>query len=142
MELYDLEIYRKKLGLDCHRLKIVVKKSIEQEIRYQNFGARNGIYERNAVVKNQGTKQRVQRILGDCWEWKANGVQGSSACRLPFLLFRRLFSVLPSVLLAALATCTSFGARTFGEVHADGEMCCLGASLYLQRFCLIADLHA
>ena len=42
----------------------MVKRSIEQEIRNKNFGARNGNYERNAVVKNQGTKQRVQRILG------------------------------------------------------------------------------
>ena len=25
------------------------------------------------MVKNQETKQRVQRILGDCWQWKANG---------------------------------------------------------------------
>ena len=25
------------------------------------------------MVKNQGTKQRVQRILGDCWQWEANG---------------------------------------------------------------------
>ena len=23
--------------------------------------------------KNQGTKQRVQRILGDCWQWETNG---------------------------------------------------------------------
>ena len=28
---------------------------------------------RNAVVKNQGTKQREQRTLGECWQWKANG---------------------------------------------------------------------
>ena len=28
---------------------------------------------RNAVVKNQGPKQREQRILGDCWQRKANG---------------------------------------------------------------------
>ena len=39
----------------------------------EKFGARNGNYERNAVVKNQGTKQREQRILGDCWQWKTNG---------------------------------------------------------------------
>ena len=26
-----------------------------------------------AVVKNQGTKQREQRSLADCWQWKANG---------------------------------------------------------------------
>ena len=25
------------------------------------------------MVKNQGTKQRGQRTLGDCWQWKANG---------------------------------------------------------------------
>ena len=25
------------------------------------------------MVKNQGTKQRVQRILGDCWQWEING---------------------------------------------------------------------
>ena len=47
----------------------MVKKSIEQDIRNKNFGARNGNHEKNAVVKNQGTKQRVQRILGDCWQW-------------------------------------------------------------------------
>ena len=32
-----------------------------------------GIYERNALVKNPGTKQRVQRILGNCWQWESNG---------------------------------------------------------------------
>ena len=25
------------------------------------------------MVKNQVTKQREQRTLGDCWQWKANG---------------------------------------------------------------------
>ena len=71
LELYDLEIHQKKLGPDYHRLKTMVKRSIEQDIRNRNFGARNGNYERNAVVKNQGTKQRGQRILGDCWQWKS-----------------------------------------------------------------------
>ena len=66
LELYDLETHQKKLGPDHHRLKTMVKKSIEQEIRNKNFGSRNGNFEESAVVKNQGTKQRVQRILGDC----------------------------------------------------------------------------
>ena len=57
LELYDLEIHQKKIGHDYHRLKTMVKRSIEQDIRNKNFG-RNGNYERNAVVKNQGTKQR------------------------------------------------------------------------------------
>ena len=74
LELYDLEIHQKKLGPDYHRLKTMVKRSIEQEIRNKNFFcARNENYERNVVVKNQGTKQRVQRILGDCWQWEFNG---------------------------------------------------------------------
>ena len=73
LKLYNMEIYQKKIGPDYRRLKTVVKRSIEQDIRNKNFGARNGIYERNAVVKNPGTKQRGQRILGDCWQWESNG---------------------------------------------------------------------
>ena len=48
LELYDLEIHQKKIGPDYHRWKTIVKRSIEQDI------------------KNSGTKQRRQRILGDC----------------------------------------------------------------------------
>ena len=66
LELYNMDIHQKKIGLDYHRLKTFVKRSIEQDIRNKNFGARNGNYERNAVVMNQVTKQCVQRILGDC----------------------------------------------------------------------------
>ena len=33
LELYDLEIHQKKLGPDYHRLKTLVKRSIEQDIR-------------------------------------------------------------------------------------------------------------
>ena len=73
LELYDLEIHHKKAGPDYHRFKTMVKRSIEQDLRNRNFGARNGNYERNAVVKNQETKQRGQRILGNCWQWEANG---------------------------------------------------------------------
>ena len=73
LELYDLEIHQKKLGPEYHRLKTVVKRSIEQEIRNKNFGIRNGNYERNAMVQKQGTEQRGQRIIGDCWQWEANG---------------------------------------------------------------------
>ena len=73
LELYDVEIHQKKAGNDYHRLKTVVKRSTEQNPRNKNFEARNGNYERNAVVKNQGTKQRGQRILEDCWQWEFNG---------------------------------------------------------------------
>ena len=73
LELYDLEIHQKKTGPDCHRLKTMVKRSIEQNLRMKNLGARNGNYESSAVVKNQRMKQREQRSLGDCWQWETNG---------------------------------------------------------------------
>ena len=73
LELYDPETHQKKLGLDVHRLKTMVKRSIEQEIRIKNFWARTGNFEKNAVVKNQGTTQRVPRILGNCWQWETIG---------------------------------------------------------------------
>ena len=72
LELCDLEIHQKKAGPDYHRLKTMVKRSIEQDLRNSNFGTTNGYYERNAVVKNLGIKQRVQRILGDCWQWETS----------------------------------------------------------------------
>ena len=73
LELYNMEIHQKKAGPDYHRLKTMVNRSIEQNLRIKNFEDRNGNYDRNAVVKNQGTKQREQRTLGDCWQWKTNG---------------------------------------------------------------------
>ena len=73
LELYNMEIHQKKAGPDNHRLKTMVKRSIEQNLRMKNFEARNGNFEKNAVVKNQGTKQRVHRILGDCWNGKPTG---------------------------------------------------------------------
>ena len=42
LELSDLETHHDKIGPDYHRLKAMVKRSIEQEIRNKNFGARSG----------------------------------------------------------------------------------------------------
>ena len=56
LELYNLEIHQKKAGPDYQRVKTMVKRSIEQDIRNKNFGARNGNYERNTVVKNPADK--------------------------------------------------------------------------------------
>ena len=74
--LYKLRIRESeklKTVLELYNIQIEDngKKSIEQNVRMKNFEARNGIYERSAVVKNQGTKQREQRTLGDCWQWES-----------------------------------------------------------------------
>ena len=45
LELYNLETHQKKLEPDYHRLKTMVKRSIEQNLRMKNFEARNGNYE-------------------------------------------------------------------------------------------------
>ena len=71
LELYDLEIHHKKLGPDYHRLKTMVKRSIEQDLRNRNFGARNVNYERNAVVKNRGQN----RWTKNSWRLLAMGSQ-------------------------------------------------------------------
>ena len=63
LDLYDLEINPKKIGLDYHRLKTMVKRSIEQEIRSKNFGIRNGNFEKNAVVKNRTACTKNSRSL-------------------------------------------------------------------------------
>ena len=68
-----MEIHQKKADPDYRRLKTMVKRSIEQNLRMKNFEARNGNYETNALVKNQRVKQREQRSLGDCGQWESNG---------------------------------------------------------------------
>ena len=73
LEFFNMKVHQKKAGPDYHRLKTMVKRSIEQNLRMKIFEARSGNYETNAVVKNQEVKQREQRSLGDCWQWKANG---------------------------------------------------------------------
>ena len=41
----------------------MVKRSIEQDIRNKNFIGKNGNYERNAVVKNQGQNSVYKEFL-------------------------------------------------------------------------------
>ena len=46
LELYKMDIHQKKAGPGDHRLKTMVKRSIEQNPRIKNFEARNGNYEK------------------------------------------------------------------------------------------------
>ena len=67
-----MEIHQKKAGPDYHRLKTMVQEKYRAgNLRIKHSEAGNGNYETNAVVKNQGTKQREQRTLGDCWQWES-----------------------------------------------------------------------
>ena len=65
LELYNMEIHQKKARPDYHRLKTMVKRSIEQEIRIKNFEARNGNYERTpwSRIRGQNSVDKESRRL-------------------------------------------------------------------------------
>ena len=72
LELYDLETHQKKLGPDYHRLKAMVKRSIEQDIRNKNFGARSGNFEKNGRGQESGNKTAGSK---NSWRLLAMGNQ-------------------------------------------------------------------
>ena len=73
LALYNIEIHQKKAEPDYHRLKTMVKRRTEQNLRIKNFEASNVNFETSVVVKNHRMKQCEQRSLEDCWQLKANG---------------------------------------------------------------------
>ena len=72
LELYDLETHQKKLGPDYHRLKAMVKRSIEQEIRNKNFEARSGNFEKKRRGQESGNKTACTK---NSWRLLAMGNQ-------------------------------------------------------------------
>ena len=58
LELYDLETHQKKIEPVYHRLKTMVKRSIEQDVRNWNFGIRNGNYEKKRRGQESGCSFR------------------------------------------------------------------------------------
>ena len=74
LELYDLEIHQKKLGPDCHRLK----RSIEQEIRNKNLGARNGNFWEEHRGQESGNKTTCAQ---NSWRLSAMGKQRATCER-------------------------------------------------------------
>ena len=72
LELCDLETHQKKLGPDYHRLKIMVKRSIEQEIRNKNFGNRIGNFEKERRVQESGNRTACTK---NSWRLLAMGNQ-------------------------------------------------------------------
>ena len=63
LESYDLEIHQKKAGPDFHRWKTLVKRSIEQDLRNKNFGARNGIVKETPWLRIRGQNSVDKEFL-------------------------------------------------------------------------------
>ena len=72
LELYDLETHQKKLGSDYHRLKNMVKRSIEQEIRNKSFGSRIGNFVKERRGQESGNKTACTK---NSWRLLAMGNQ-------------------------------------------------------------------
>ena len=71
--LYDMEIHQKISKPDYQRLKTMVKRSIDQKLRFRNFDAGNERIEAEAVVTNRRGQRGVDRGPGECHQWKAKG---------------------------------------------------------------------
>ena len=67
------KLIRKKMELDCHRLKTMVKRSVVQEIRNKNFGARNGNFEKNVLVKIREQNSVYKEFLETVGNGKPTG---------------------------------------------------------------------
>ena len=67
LELYNMEIHQKKVGPDYHRLKTMVKRSIEQNLRNGNFGARMEIMKETPWSRIRGqnsVNKELQETVG------------------------------------------------------------------------------
>ena len=63
LELYNMEIHQKKIGPDYHRLKTMVKRSIEQDIRNKNLGPGTEIMKETPWSKIQGQNSVDKEFL-------------------------------------------------------------------------------
>ena len=71
LELYDLEIHQKKAEPDYHRLTTMEKEVSSKKFEIRILAPETEIMKETPWSRIQGTKQRVQRILGDCWQWES-----------------------------------------------------------------------
>ena len=71
LELCDMEIHQKMSMPNDQKLRTVVKRSIDQKLRFRNFDARNERIEKGAVVTSRRRLGSVERGQGVFYQWKA-----------------------------------------------------------------------
>ena len=71
-ELYDTEIPSEDINAQHSKIKIIVKRSVDQKLRLQKFHARHGRIKSGAVVKNRKGSKRVGG-KGTCYQWEEKG---------------------------------------------------------------------
>ena len=75
LAMYEQEIIRINEQPNCSKLKIAVRRHVDQQMRTRNFRARNEIFERGAATKTpkKGRGAVVERKVGECFQWQAIG---------------------------------------------------------------------
>ena len=73
LESFEMEIHQEISMPDYQKLKTMVKRSIDQKLRLQNFDARQGKIETGAVVNNRKGLSGVEGGRGTCCRWKEKG---------------------------------------------------------------------
>ena len=91
------------------------------------------------MVKNQGTKQREQRCLGDCWQWKADGqCSKRDNCSFQYDMSKRAKSTQPNPSPSSSTRQNTRNAsrpRSPRERSPSGRMSRLPCKDYLQGTC-------
>ena len=67
-ELYDMEIHQKISLPNYQKLKTMMRRSIDQKLRLQEFNTRHGKIETGAVVKSHKGLSGVVRGKGICYQ--------------------------------------------------------------------------
>ena len=73
LQLHDMEIHQKISKPDYQMLKTMVKRSIDQKLRFRNADARIDRIETGSVATNRRGQRGVDRGPGECYQWKAKG---------------------------------------------------------------------
>ena len=68
-----MEIHQKISMPNYQKLKMTVKRSIDQKLRFRNFDARHGKIKSGAVIKSRKRLSGIEGGLGICYQWKEKG---------------------------------------------------------------------
>ena len=80
LELYDMEIHQKISMPNYHKLKTMVKRSIDQKLRLRKFDARNERIDTGPAVTSRRGLSGIERGKGVCFPWNAKGCSRGDQC--------------------------------------------------------------
>ena len=140
LELYDLEIHQKKIGPDLSQIED------KGEKKYRARFYETGMLRPDMEILKQAPwsrikwlKQREQRSLGDCWQWKPNGqCSKGDNCSVRYDINKRAKSTQPNPSPSFFMRQNERNAsrtRSPRGRSPNGKMARLPCKIYLERTC-------